>query len=108
MKKARCGKTATGLGVEAAGIAHASRDPSMKASTCVVGHLRVGLGAPTDRVPFGLSHHKFNPIRNGRLGSGEPAKSSPAMPREHWHDAAPFTAVRRRDGEKCQCWQLMV
>ena len=55
--------------MEAAGIAPASRDPSVTASTCVADHLIVGLGAPIGRVPFGLSRHEFNPSRNRRLGS---------------------------------------
>ncbi len=43
--------------VEAAGIAPASRDPSMRASTCVAVHLAVGLRAPIGRVSFGLACH---------------------------------------------------
>lgn len=62
--------------VEAAGIAPASRDPSMWASTCVAAHLIVGLGSPSGRVPFGLSRHEFNSSRNRRLGSSDPALSS--------------------------------
>jgi site-specific recombinase XerD len=63
--------------VEAAGIAPASRDPSVSASTCVADRLIVGLGAPIGRVPFGLSHHGFNPCRNGRLGTDDPALATP-------------------------------
>jgi hypothetical protein len=63
--------------VEAAGIAPASRDPSVKASTCIAGHLIVGLGAPIGRVPVGLAHHGFNPGRNERFGPGDPALATP-------------------------------
>src|SRR5262249_60839475 len=59
--------------VEAAGIAPASRDPSVSASTCVSGRLVVGVRAPIGKVPFGLSRHVFNPSRNGRVGTGDPA-----------------------------------
>ena len=62
--------------MEAAGIAPASRDPLMKASTCVSDYLIVGLGAPIGGVAFGLSHREFNPSRNGRLGSDDPALAS--------------------------------
>src|SRR5262249_60206271 len=44
--------------VEAAGIAPASRDPSVSASTCVSDRLVVGLGSPIGRVPFGLSRRQ--------------------------------------------------
>jgi hypothetical protein len=63
--------------MEAAGIAPASRDPSEPASTCVAVHLIVDLGAPIGRVPFGLSHHEFNPGLNRRLEPGDPALTSP-------------------------------
>ena len=62
--------------MEAAGIAPASRDPSMKASTCVADSLIVGLGPPIGGVALGLSHHEFSPGRNGRLGSDDPALAS--------------------------------
>lgn len=62
--------------MEAAGIAPASRDPSVWASTCVSVPLIVGLGSPNGRVPFGLSHHEFNSSRNRRLGSSDPALAS--------------------------------
>jgi hypothetical protein len=62
--------------MEAAGIAPASRDPLMKASTCVSDSLIVGLGPPIGGVTLGLSHHEFNPSRNGRLGSDDPALAS--------------------------------
>ena len=88
---ANCRQVAVYSEVEAAGIAPASRDPSVKASTCVVGHLIVGLRAPTDGVPFGLACHEFNPIRNRRLRSGEPAVTTPAMPRGQRHDATQLT-----------------
>src|SRR5262249_13963678 len=64
--------------VEAAGIAPASREASVTASTCVSDLLIVGLGAPVGRVPFGLSGHEFNPSRNQRLGSSDPELASPA------------------------------
>lgn len=45
--------------VEAAGIAPASRDPSVTASTCLATHLVFVRGAPSDRVSVGLSHRGF-------------------------------------------------
>ena len=66
--------------MEAAGIAPASRDPSMRVSTCVSGSLIVGLGALAGEVSFGLVRHEFSPIRNGRLKSSDPALSSPGKP----------------------------
>jgi site-specific recombinase XerD len=65
-----CGK------MEAAGIAPASRDPSVPASTCVSDPLIVGLGSPIGRVPFGLSYHRFSPCLNRRFGTGDPALTS--------------------------------
>ena len=62
--------------VEAAGIAPASRDTLMPASTCVACPLIVGLGPPKDRVSFSLSHHEFSQDLNGRFGLGDPALSS--------------------------------
>jgi hypothetical protein len=55
-----------------------SRDTTTddEAHTCVVAHLIVGLEAPSNRVPFGLSHHEFNPSRNRRLSLDEPALAS--------------------------------
>ena len=73
---ASCHQMATYSEVEAAGIAPASRDPLMKASTCVSDYLIVSLGAPVGGVAFGLSHREFDPSRNGRLGSDDPALAS--------------------------------
>jgi hypothetical protein len=84
-----------------AGIAPASRDASVMASTCVAVRLIVGRGAPSGRVPFGLSHHEFNPSRNGRLGSDEPALASPGGASGRRPAARPlaaYQAARRREG----------
>lgn len=54
---ANCHQITGCVSVEAAGIAPASRDPSVSASTCVSALLIVGLGAPFGKVPFGLSYH---------------------------------------------------
>ncbi len=67
-----------GLVVEAAGIAPASREASVRASTCVVVYLVVGIKAPSDRVPFSLARYKFNPDCNKRLGPGYPELTSSA------------------------------
>jgi hypothetical protein len=92
--------------VEAAGIAPASRDPSVSASTCVVAHLIVGLGAPSDRVPFGLFHHEFSPSRNGRLGSDDPTLASSGRARGKRPAAKPFL-LRQPYGERVSSRQLM-
>ncbi len=75
-RKGQLRRIATGLSVEAAGIAPASRDTSMKASTCVSDHLVVGLDTPISEVIFSLSHHEFSQHRNGWLSVGDPALSS--------------------------------
>ena len=62
--------------MEAAGIAPASRDPSMSASTCVADHLVVGVEAPIGRVLARLAHHEFNPGRNERFGLSDPVLAS--------------------------------
>ena len=67
--------------MEAAGIAPASRDPSVKASTCVVSDLIVGRETPGDGVLVGLAHHEFNSCRNGWLGTSDPTKSASAVVR---------------------------
>jgi hypothetical protein len=92
--------------VEAAGIAPASREASAAASTCVAVLLIVGLGAPIGKVPFGLSHHEFNPSCNRRLGSGDPALASPAASRGRKRGARPLLFFRQRDGVQHCCWQL--
>jgi len=93
--------------VEAAGIAPASREASVRASTCVADRLIVGLGAPVGRVSFGLSCHEFNPSRNKRLGSGDPELSSPAGSLGRRPGARPLLWFRQRDGTAHQrCWQL--
>ena len=66
--------------MEAAGIAPASREASAMASTCVADRLIFGLRALIGKVPVGLSRHEFNPSRNGRLGSGDPASNYPVRP----------------------------
>ena len=97
MNKATYGDPQVAL-MEAAGIAPASRDPSMSASTCVAVPLIVGLGAPYGRVPFGLSYHEFNPSRNRRLGSDDPALASSGGASGRRPAAKPFllqAAIRR-------------
>ena len=96
-----------GRKVEAAGIAPASREASVRASTCVADRLIVGLGAPVDRVSFGLSCHEFNPGRNKRFGSGDPELSSPAEPLGRRPGARPLLWFRQRDGTAARkCRQL--
>ena len=92
--------------MEAAGIAPASREASVRASTCVADRLIVGLGAPVGRVSFGLSCHEFNPSRNKRLGSGDPELSSPAGSLGRRLGARPSLFFRQRDGDQQSCWQL--
>ena len=93
--------------VEAAGIAPASREASVRASTCVADRLLVGLGAPVGRVSFGLSCHEFNPSRNKRLSSGDPELSSPAGSLGRRPGARPLLWFRQRDGTAHhRCWQL--
>ena len=92
--------------MEAAGIAPASREASVRASTCVADRLIVGLGAPTGRVPFGLSCHEFNPCRNKRLGTGDPELASPAEALGRSPGARPLLFLRQRDGDQHCCWQL--
>ena len=94
--------------VEAAGIAPASREASAMASTCVAYLLIVGLKAPIGRILFGLSHHRFNPSRNGRLSSSDPALASPAASRGRKRGARPLLFFRQRDGDQQCCWQLKV
>jgi hypothetical protein len=86
--------------VEAAGIAPASRDPSMKASTCVSDSLIVGLVAPIGGVAFGLSHYLFNPSRNGRLGSDDPALASSGEASGRRPATKPFLLLRQPYGER--------
>jgi hypothetical protein len=91
--------------VEAAGIAPASREASVRASTCVADRLIVGVWAPVGRVPFGLSRHEFNPSRNKRLGPGDPELASPAESLGRRPGARPLLFFRQRDGEhllECQ------
>ena len=93
--------------VEAAGIAPASQEASVMASTCVADRLIVGLGAPIGKVPFGLSHHMFNPSRNRRLSSSDPELASPAASLGRKRGARPLLFFRQRDGvaQHC-CWHL--
>ncbi len=87
--------------VEAAGIAPASRDPSTLASTCVVARLIVGVGAPSGRVPFGLSRHGFNPDLNRRFGPDDPALASSGEASGRRPAAKPLgSAVRQPYGER--------
>jgi hypothetical protein len=100
-------RIANGHLMEAAGIAPASREASVTASTCVAGHLIVSLEAPIGRVPFSLSRHEFNPSRNRRLGSSDPALASPAASRGRKRGARPLLFFRQRDGDhQHSCWQL--
>jgi len=69
------------------GIAPADREASAVASPCIADLMRVGLGAPFRKEPFGLSRHEINPSLNRRLGSGEPASASPAV--SHWIASSP-------------------
>ena len=92
--------------MEAAGIAPASRDPSVPASTCVSDHLIVGLGAPIGKVSYGLSRHEFNPSRNGRLGSDDPALSSSGGASGRRPAAKPFLLLRQPYGERESSRQL--
>ena len=92
--------------MEAAGIAPASREALVTASTCVADHLSVSLGAPIGKVPFGLSRHEFNPSRNRRLSSGDPELSSPAASLGQKPGAGPLLWFRQRDGDQQCCWQL--
>jgi hypothetical protein len=82
-------QSASAYQLEAAGIAPASREALVTASTCVAGHLSVSLEAPIGKVPFGLSRHEFNPSRNRWLGSSDPALSSPAASRGRKRGARP-------------------
>ncbi len=93
--------------MEAAGIAPASREALVTASTCVAGHLSVSLGAPIGKVPFGLSRHEFNSSRNRRLGSSDPTLSSPAASRGQKRGARPLLFFRQPYGvsQHC-CWHL--
>jgi hypothetical protein len=92
--------------MEAAGIAPASRDPSMKASTCVSDSLIVGLDAPIGRVVFSLSHHEFNPSRNGWLGSDDPALSSSGEASGRRPATKPFLLLRQPYGKSWCSWQI--
>ena len=92
--------------MEAAGIAPASREALATASTCVSNHLIVGLRALFGEVPFGLSCHEFNPSRNRRLSSSDPALASPAASRGRKRVARPLLWFRQRDGDQQCCWQL--
>jgi hypothetical protein len=93
--------------MEAAGIAPASREALTTASTCVADHLIVGLRAPFGEVPFGLSCHEFNPSRNRRLSSSDPALASPAASRGRKRGARPLLFFRQPYGvsQHC-CWHL--
>jgi site-specific recombinase XerD len=94
--------------MEAAGIAPASRDASVRASTCVADRLIVGLGAPIGRVPDGLSRHEFNSSRNRQLSSSDPELASPAGSLGQRSSARPWLLFRQRDGDQHCCWQVMV
>jgi hypothetical protein len=94
------------LFMEAAGIAPASREALVTASTCVAVHLSVSLEAPIGKVPFGLSRHFFNSSRNRQLGSSDPRLSSPAASPGQKRVARPLLFFRQRDGDQRWCWQL--
>ena len=55
--------------LEAAGIAPASREPSMTASPGVVDHWIVGLKAPFGTVPIGFACQGPSPERDGPMRS---------------------------------------
>lgn len=59
----KCPSVTEGHKVEAAGIAPASRDPSVRASTCVSSYLVFVGKPPTGRVPLRLSSRVFSPER---------------------------------------------
>ncbi len=103
---ANCHQLTVCGGVEAAGIAPASREALMTASTCVADLLIVGLGAPVGRVPFGLSNYEFRSSSSRRLGSIDPELASPAVPLGRRHVARPLLLFRQRDGDQQCCWQL--
>ena len=86
--------------MEAVGIAPASRDPSVKASTCVADSLIVGLDDPIGGVVFGLSYRFFNPSRNRRLGSNDPALSSSDRSSGRRPVTKPFLLLRQPYGER--------
>jgi len=92
--------------MEAAGIAPASREASVRASTCVADRLVVGLRAPVGRIPFGLSRHVFNLNCNKRLSSDDPELASPAVALGRSRVAGPLLFFRQRDGDQQCCWQL--
>ncbi len=94
------------LGMEAAGIAPASREASAWASTCVSDCLVFDLGVPVGRAPFGLARHEFNSIRNRRLESSDPALSSPDVPSGRRPVAKPLLRIRQRDGESFETRQI--
>jgi len=90
-----------GYKVEAAGIAPASRDPSVSASTCVSARLIVGLESPVGRVPFGLSRHEFSPCLNRRFDTNDPALTSSGEASGRRPAAKPLgSAVRQPYGER--------
>jgi hypothetical protein len=90
---ASCHQMATYSEVEAAGIAPASRDPSVRASTCVADPLIVGLGPPIGGVAFGLSRHGLTRAATGGLGTDDPALASPGGPSRRRDAAMPFCCL---------------
>jgi len=96
----------SGLSVEAAGIAPASREASARASTCVADPLIVGVGAPIGGVPFGLARHEFSLGLNKRFGLGDPELASLAGSLGRRLVAGPSLFFRQRDGDQQCCWQL--
>ena len=93
--------------MEAAGIAPASRDPSVPASTCVSAYLIVGLGTPIGKVSFGLSHHRFSQGLNRRFDPGDPALTSSGEASGRRPAAKPLgSAVRQPYGERVSSQHL--
>ena len=87
--------------MEAAGIAPASRDPSMPASTCVSDPLIVGLKTPIGRVLVSLFHHEFSPDLNGRFDPDDPALASSGGASGRRPATKPLgSAVRQPYGER--------
>ncbi len=93
--------------MEAAGIAPASRDPSVPASTCVSACLIVGLRTPIGKVSFGLSHHRFSQGLNRRFDPDDPALTSSGEASGRRPAAKPLgSAVRQPYGERVSSQHL--
>lgn len=78
----------------------------MRASTCVVDPLVVGVGAQIDTIPFRLARYKFCLGLNKRFSAGDPELASLAGSLGRRLDAGPVADFRQRDGDQQYCWQL--